>query len=161
MRMICYFSILILLTSCVSVSLKPKEVSKSKNYEFTIPQKKFIQTNNPDVDYFWIHQTNGNSITLRTSCNDPVDPKLETLEKLSLQGLEVHKKILLRKIKYNSREALESLSQCNLDGVDINIHLVILKKNNCNYVLSYLGISKNFNQDKEVFANFVNNFEVK
>ncbi len=151
---------LISLISCVSVQLQPKKISTSKNYEFANPSAGFSKKESKDVDHLWIHDSNGNSISVRSACNDPADPDLQSVRVASLDGLKIEKEVFQKNTEYNKREALHSLQEVKLDGILVNIELLNFTKNNCYYVLSYISVNKNYSVNKKDFDQFLNNFKV-
>ncbi len=149
------------LLSCVSVKIQPADkVDIAENVDYQNPPYDFLIKENNSYDRLWIHRINGNSISYKSSCNDPLDPSLLVLRSTTLQGIDVHQIVHSSKTTYNSREALQEHVRASIDGIPIEIELMIFKRNKCSYILSYWGKSKNFSQNRNNFKEFLESFRV-
>jgi len=153
--------VLIFLTlgGCVSVSLGPKQAESAKNVKMVAPSEPFTEFSSPDADHAWKDSARGTSISYKSSCNDSSDTSLESMQQSTIYGLESVKISKSTRIPYNGREALSSTIDGKLDGVATKIELLILKKNFCSYILSYVALDKSFDTDLKHFKTFVNTFE--
>lgn len=152
------FFLISLLSACVSIDIKQKELLKSNQIEIN-PPKNFSSKEIEGLDYYWMNE-NGNSISVKTACDDPADPLLSDIEKASLNNLEVLTAISRKNIMFNSRAALKSQSFIQLDGVAVFLELFIFKKNNCNYIISYVGTKQNYQKQLQDYENFLKNIRV-
>ena len=62
-------------------------------------------------------------------------------------------------LQYNGREARQTISTGEVDGVPVQLALLIFKKNGCNYTLSYGGIQKQFTTELRQFEKFKTEFK--
>lgn len=109
-------------------------------------------------DKTWIEKDSKNTISFMSECGG-ADPSLDILSN------EVHSVLTESESKppqkdiYNDREALFQESHGKIDGIPMKISSVVFKKNSCNYVITYSGQSKNFDQHKSVFSEFLRGFK--
>lgn len=148
------------LAGCVSVSLGPKKAESAKDVKMMPPPGvHFSEFVSPDADHAWKDSAHGTSISYKSTCNDSSDSSLEGMQQSTIYGLENIKILKSSRIPYNGREALNSVIEGKLDGVATKIELLILKKNSCNYILSYVALDKSFDVDNKYFKTFIESFE--
>ncbi|MNT62031.1 hypothetical protein D3C72_1997190 [compost metagenome] len=61
--------------------------------------------------------------------------------------------------QFNGREAQRTIATGDIDGVPVKLSLMIFKKNNCNYTLSYGGVAKEFVREDRYFDEFLKSFK--
>lgn len=160
MKIIVLFFLSIAFVSCVSVQIQPKKIKASSSYSFENPKSNFEKKESNDVDHLWIDSKSGNTISIRSACNDPADPDLASVRLASLDGLVIEKEMFNKNIEYNKREALHSLQEVRLDGISVNIEIINFTKDSCYYILSHIAVNKNFQSTKKDFETFVSKFKV-
>jgi hypothetical protein len=154
-----FFSFIALVgTSCVSVSLGPKPGEQSKGVQFASPPPPYEPLEQSRADGAWQNTKNGNSISFFSTCNDPAEPPLEFLSKELFSELGEMKMLRQRLITFNGREALEQEVEGKVDGVLTRIHAVLFKKNGCTYTLSFIGVPNAYENDRAVYAGFLQRF---
>lgn len=146
------------LPACVSVQLSSKEAVVASNISFVAPASPFEKLAVQDIDRAWKNSKNGNSISFRTACQDPVESDVKTIEQSIVNGLDAATLEKSETVPYNGREALHSIVQGKLDGVGTKIELMIFKKNDCTYTLTYVALPKNFPSDQPTFQKFLKEF---
>ncbi len=145
-------------TACVSVNVGPKKASKADGVKFQAPGSPFGSLNSEGADQAWLNKNNGNTIAYQSTCNDPNDPPLDAIQN---EILSVFNDVKIEKTsttQFNGREALSSEAEGVVDGVKTRTELLIFKKNDCTYTLSYVGVAKRFSEDQARFAQFVQSF---
>jgi hypothetical protein len=60
---------------------------------------------------------------------------------------------------YNDREAIQTTATGLTDGINIQMKVVTFKKNACNFILTYVGRTKSFQQEANVFEDFLKGFK--
>ena len=143
--------------ACVSVNIGPKGAEKSKGVDFSPPEKPF-ENMNSNADGAWQNRTNGNSISYLSTCNDPADPALETVTRELFSGITELRTIQSKETTFNGREALDSEVIGRVDGVLTRVRAVVFKKNTCLYTISYIGVPKAFEEDRQRFDAFLGSF---
>lgn len=149
------------LAGCVSVSIPKEEVIKSTRYQFTEPTEPFQKINSEYADHAWRNLKTGNTLVIFTDCGSSRDIDLSSLENESLLAISNPQVIQTNRFQFNDREALRSLVSGNIDGVSIQMEVLNFKKNTCNYTISYFGKNQTFDQDKELYNQFIKGFTAK
>lgn len=147
------------LTSCVSVNIGPSGTTKrASGVEFNEPAKPFSKKSVEDVDAAWKNESNGNSISYVSDCKDATDPSLDQITGGLLGGLSGVKRESDETVTVQGREGKRVLATGKVDGVPTHIDLLVFKRNQCIYILSYVGVSKAFAVDRGAFNKFVEGF---
>jgi len=162
-RMTSRFSTLVFasfcISACVSVSIGPGKPVAAKNVRYKEPPPPYAQFTSEEIDAGWKNATAGTSISYKSSCGESLDLPLESIQQSMLYGIDNVKILKSQKLPYNEREALNSIVEGKVDGVDTKMQLLILKKNRCTYMISYVALKKSFEKDQKNFQNFLNHFE--
>lgn len=161
LKQLVIFTSFIYLSSCISIGFKKEEVLRDTNVLFQQPNSPFQEFEAMHLDKAWRNSKNGNSISYLSECNKASDPSLKVIHKGIVKGLDNAKTESMEFKKYNHRKALFSDVTGEVDGVESKMKIVILKKNSCLYILTYVALAKTFNEDANTFDQFVERFEVK
>lgn len=145
--------------ACVSVKLPSATGTPAKNVEFHTPEKPYQEIKVLTGDKAWLSSKTGNTISFLSDCNGTIDPTLQQLERESLAVFDKLMILQTKTIDFNGREALITQAQGEVDGVPVKTELIVFKKNNCNYTLSYGGVLKNFDTEKKYFDSFSESFK--
>lgn len=153
---VCIMSLL--LGSCVSVNLPGRKSVPAKGVEFSAPGAPYRAIKSVNSDKAWLSERTGNTISFASDCGgaDPSLQQMETESLLALSNLEITSSETLM---FNGREARKSVSAGTVDGVPVKLSLLVFKKNNCNYVLSYGGVAAQFDAETSYFENFIARFK--
>lgn len=131
----------------------------AKDVEFKNPQAPFKEITISNSDKAWLSDKTGNTISYSSECGGNSELSLQQLETDSLSALSSLEIMKVEEFTYNSRAARQSLAQGQIDGVPVQIALLVFKKNGCNFTLSYGGTKKNFEAEKHFFDIFKDNFK--
>ncbi len=148
----------LLISACVSVNIGPKKATRSEKVSFREPQSPFQALSGTKADHAWQNKGNGNSISYFSTCNDPSDPPLDAVQREMFSDIENQTVLKNEARNFNGREALMSEIEGLVDGVKTRIDLMVFKKNDCIYSISYVGVAKSFAQDMSAFTQFLENF---
>ena len=148
------------LLSCVSVDLKPKAPTKSKIYRFAEPQAPFKKMDSDQADHAWQNSKNGNTIAVLSECSETRDPSLSGIESETINALTNPQTLKTENIQFSDRGALHTVVEGQVDGVNVKMEILTLKKNSCSYTLSYIGRSKTFEKDQPSFNQFLKGFVI-
>lgn len=154
---VCILSIF--LQSCVSVQLPGSKVASARNVDFQSPPHPFKEISAKSPDKSWISDQTGNTISYLSECNLNVELSLEQIEGESIATLNNLSLISYESADYNGRSSRFSTYRGTLDGVPVQISLVIFKKNGCNFILSYGGVKAKFNIEESYFKAFISSFK--
>jgi hypothetical protein len=158
MKIIFWLFMITLFHGCVSVNLPKSSGVKAEKVAYRAPASPFSEINSENADQAWISEKKGNTISYLSDCNNPVDPPLAQIEAETLAVLSDLKILNTERINFNSREALQTLAQGQVDGVVVRMKLVTFKKNSCSYTLVYGGLKRNFDSEMGHFDNFIKGF---
>lgn len=147
------------LISCVSVQLPSSSGRKAERVEFQAPSSPFQAFKAEGADQAWVSERTGNTISYLSDCFSKIDPHIDQLLAESLNTLSKLKILEQSSPSYNGREARRATAEGELDGVPIRVRLLVLKKNDCNYTLSYTALPKNFEQEEKAFELFLERFK--
>lgn len=151
----------LLFTACVSVNIgDSSQPQKSKVARFKKPEFPFVEFKPALVDHAWKNPKNGNSISYLSECNSVADPSLETIFEGLISSIGQAKTLKKENLTYNGREALRTNVSGQVDGVQSQLSLLVFKKNNCTYILSYIATQTFFGQNIADFEKFLSEFEV-
>lgn len=158
------FSYLVLIaatSSCVSVGLKQKAADKSKSYSFTQPSGNFEKIKSVQADLAFQDPTTGHTIAMISECSDSLDPSIESLESEITSSIQNAKAISQTEVMTNSRSGRHSLFSGTMDGVPVNIEILVFKKSSCAYTLTLMGREKGFENQRKYFENFKKGFKAE
>lgn len=149
----------LLLSACISVNIGPKGPEKSKNVVFTAPSAPYQPVKGVKADGAWQNPQNGNSISYLSTCNEQVEPTLESATDEMVSVLGETKQLSQKKLEFDGRDALDTEAEARVEGVSTKIRALVFKKNGCLYTLSLIGVAKNFAKGVEPFETFVKGFQ--
>lgn len=147
------------LSSCVTVNLGGGKTTTAQGVSYNQPQKPFEEIKLQDADHAWQNKTSGNTISYLSTCNDPADPGLKAARGDFLASLNGLKIISESESEFNGREALATVAEGSVDGVKTRLDLLLFKKNNCLYTLSYVALAKSYEADREAYNDFAQSFK--
>lgn len=84
-----------------------------------------------DADLAWGSTTSGHVVAVNATCHGHEDPPLDVLTSHLLFGFTDRQRLSSRRETIDGREALRSQYRAKLDGVAVELELVVLKKNGC------------------------------
>ncbi|MGZ6427251.1 MAG: hypothetical protein ACXWQ4_17815 [Bdellovibrio sp.] len=145
--------------SCVSVKLPSGKITPAKNVEYKAPPAPFKEIAVENSDKAWLSRETGNTISFLSECGGNIELSLKQIETDSLSALADLETLKEEEISYNGRAARQSLSKGTIDGVPVQLALLVFKKNGCNFTLIYGGKRKNFETEKRFFDTFKDSFE--
>lgn len=149
---------LLFATSCISVNLSGAKAKKAENIKVQAPNPPFEKAKSDTVDELWRNPTNGNTISYLSDCGDSSDPSLLAIEKGALAGLYPYTTVSSEDLWFDGRGARRSKVRGTVDGVPSMVDLLVYKRNNCIYILTYVGLEKHFSSDQAKFDQFMERF---
>lgn len=149
----------LLLSSCVSVKIGGAKGTPATGVSFQAPTNPFKEIKSESADQAWLSARTGNTISFLSECGNPADAGLSQIENESLAALSELKIIKTEDATFNERAARRTIAQGQVDGVSVQISLLIFKKNGCNYTLTYGGVTKQFSAEENIFQQFQSQFK--
>ena len=147
------------MSGCVSVELPSSKTTSAKDVQWSEPSSPFKEIKATNADKTWLSSRTGNTISFLSECGNTADPSLQTLEAESLSAVGKINTISSRIYDFNGRAARNSVSSGEVDGVPVQLELLVFKKNGCNYTLSYGGVMKQYDAEHKIFEDFKQNFK--
>jgi len=134
----------------------------SKDLEYLVgdlPQGWRVSSRKPaDVAFF--HRAKGATIYVDNSCTRYSDASLHTLANHLFFGFEDVEVLRQETYELDGREALSRVVLARLDGVLVKMGITVFKKNTCIFDLVLLSPKDGFDENYEVYEDFVDDFEV-
>jgi hypothetical protein len=149
----------LLLVTCVSVQMPGGKTQPAEGVSFQSPAAPFKEIQSPQIDKSWQSKATGNTISYFSNCGGTADPSLESLEKDALNALNDLEVVHSEGFNFNGRAARKSLGKGQIDGVPVQLSVLVFKKNSCNYTLTYGGLEKNFKTELKAFDQFTQTFK--
>jgi hypothetical protein len=101
----------------------------------------------------------GGSILVNATCQGIKDVPLDVLVNQALIGVDQKHELGRERFTLDGREALRARLAGTLDGVPLDLDLVVLKKDNCTYDLELVAGDQEFPSRDEEFWRFVQGFQ--
>ena len=93
----------------------------------------------PQNDLAWYTPDTGHALSVNASCDQREDASLEVLTRHLLAGFTERQEVSHDTVVLDEREALRSHYQAKLDGVPVELLLLVLKKDRCVYDFTYVA----------------------
>ncbi len=122
------------------------------------PEAEWRRVNFSNNDLAWLHTTTGHVISTNATCENYGDPSLDVLTTHLLFGFSEREPKEQKLEELDGREALHSKYDAKLDGVPIEIELVVLKKNGCVHDFSYVSPKGHADMAQPAFDHLVHGF---
>ncbi|WP_255207963.1 MULTISPECIES: hypothetical protein [unclassified Myxococcus] len=92
-----------------------------------------------DNDLAFAEVGTGRALSVNATCKGHDDPSLQVLTRHLLAGFTDRREVSEQRIPMDGREALRSRYLAKLDGVPVQLELVVLKKDNCVFDFTYVA----------------------
>ncbi len=146
---------------CVSVNLGSRKVDRATGVKYKAPDKPFYSESSPSADALWISQKTGNAISYMSECDENSNQDLKLIAQDSLGSILNMTVFEQKETLYNDRKAYEITAEGEIDGILMQIHVIVFRKNSCTYHLSYVGRKKIWNSEHEYYQNFLTSFRAR
>lgn len=109
-------------------------------------------------DLAWTAPRTGHALSTNATCQDHGDPSLEVLTNHLLIGFKDRELVERQARELDGREALDSHYRAKLDGVAVELRLLVLKKNGCVHDITYVAPAGRFPEQVEAFERLAQAF---
>lgn len=109
-------------------------------------------------DLAWAAARSSHLISINATCDNHGDPSLEVLTNHLVFGFTDRELKDRKPLTLDGRDALDSRYEAKLDGVPVELRLVVLKKNGCVHDLSYIAPQGDFEARAADFQALVDGF---
>jgi len=117
------------------------------------------QLNVSGNDVTYLSRDSGHSLAINATCEDTDDPPLDVLTRHLLMGFTARQTMSQVAQRMSGREALRTHVRAELDGVPVELELVVLKKDGCVYDFTYLSPPGQLAAREAVFEQVLANFQ--
>ena len=93
----------------------------------------------PQNDLAWYTPDTGHALSVNASCDQHEDAPLDVLTRHLLSGFTERQEVSHETVVLDEREGLRSHYQAKLDGVPVELLLLVLKKDRCVYDFTYVA----------------------
>ncbi|ATB29527.1 hypothetical protein MEBOL_002977 [Melittangium boletus DSM 14713] len=93
----------------------------------------------PGNDVAWFIEDTGHALSVNATCREHEDAPLDVLTHHLLEGFTERQAVFHRLEVVDEREALRSHYLAKLDGVPVELMLLVLKKDRCVFDFSYVS----------------------
>ncbi|MCA9681217.1 MAG: hypothetical protein KC457_03410 [Myxococcales bacterium] len=151
------------------------KTSKEATYRFGLPGPAWEPLGEKGTQVAWHHSTDPAVIQIYSECGDHGDSDLEDFtdhQRIDYSEwkiveeptgeLDAEGRPRMRSKQYYTtiadREALRTTVRANLDGAEVMIEYVILKKNGCLFDLTYIAVPRAFDGHQQEFQRVIDGF---
>jgi hypothetical protein len=112
-------------------------------------------------DLAFLSQDSAHSVAVNSTCEGHGDAPLPVLMQHLLIGFSQREKLTEALARMDGRESLRSRYRAMLDGVPVELDLVVLKKDGCVYDFMYLSAAGRFDEKRAVFERLLADFRTE
>ena len=113
-----------------------------------------------DNDVAFFSRVSSHSMAINATCQGFDDAQLEVLTQHLLIGFTSREKVEQRRQMLDGRESIWSHYRAKLDGVEREMLLVTVKKDNCVFDFSYLAAAGQYEPTHTEFISMVEGFHL-
>jgi hypothetical protein len=147
------------LPSCISVKVPLGAAEKVENIKFTTPEKPFVELSSETADYSWISEKTGNTLSVLSECQESrLKPKDIATD--SLTAIDDSKILTGESLTISKYPAYELTATGRVDQHSVKITILSIRTKDCFVTLTYGGLEKGFEDEKQVFTHLRNSLVV-
>lgn len=129
------------------------------SYQVAVPSADaWRQVGFAENDLAWAAKGGAQVLSINATCGDHGDPSLEVLTNHLVMGFTERELKERKSLQVDGRDALDSHYQARLDGVPIELRLLVLKKNGCVHDITYVAPVGHYQARVEAFEALVAGF---
>ncbi|WP_434384713.1 hypothetical protein [Melittangium boletus] len=115
----------------------------------------------PENDLAWFLQDTGHALSVNATCREKTDAPLDVLTHHLLEGFTERQEVTRQLEVVDEREALRSHYLAKLDGVPVELMLVVLKKDRCLFDFTYVAPLDRLDSHREALDALVLGFHAE
>jgi len=112
-------------------------------------------------DVAYISNDSPHSLAVNATCASDGDASLEVLTGHLLMGFTDRELVDEKRVSMDGRDSLRSRYKAKLDGVPVEMMLVVLKKDGCVYDFTYLSPPGRFDEKRPSFERVLSEFHAE
>ena len=109
-------------------------------------------------DLAWVHVGTAHVLAMNATCDEHGDPSLQVLTAHLTFGFTDKELKTRAEKRIDGREALVSQYAAKLDGVEVELELVVLKKNGCVHDFMYVAPAGHLEDQRSAFDHLLAEF---
>ncbi len=157
------FFFIFFLSSCVSFNVDSLKDQTARGVIFQAPPKPYRKIVKKGMDFAWENSENGHTISFFSNCSSSTQfTSIEQFQKELLEELKTFRILSQNEIRHQNQKARRlHLEQKSFEKKKMNIKLLLFKKEDCFYTLSFLTSSssqKDTLDHQQEFENFIEEF---
>ena len=155
-------SFIIAITVLCSASGCRKQQVRLERYKIDKPTGEWRAVKSGSADYAWYNAQIGATIYVDSNCEQRFEdrPLRDSLNSMTV-GIRSKEEPIVRKLFLDGREALMLQTKGKLDGVEVQMSVVALAKNQCLFDFVYITRPENFVKGFGDFHQMLHTFESK
>ncbi len=130
-------------------------------YQVSEPGTGWEEVRLEDNDLAWTSAATGHTLALNSTCEGHDDPPLDVLTRHLLFGFTDDVTVASGKLVMDGRDALRTRFTAKLDGVPVELDLVVLKKDDCVYDFSLVAPVGRGDEKRADFQKVLEGFKVE
>lgn len=112
-------------------------------------------------DVAYVSKDSPHSLAVNSTCQSHGDPSLEVLTDHLMMGFTDKERVHQERRMLDGRESLRSRYKARLDGVPVEMELVVLKKDSCVYDFTYLSPPGRLEEKRDSFERVLKEFHTE
>lgn len=112
-------------------------------------------------DVAYVSNDSPHSLAVNSTCTPTGDASLQVLTQHLLMGFTDREMVSEERRAMDGRDALRSRYKARLDGVPVEMMLVVLKKDGCVYDFTYLSPPGRFDEKRDSFERVLSEFHAE
>jgi hypothetical protein len=133
----------------------------NNRYALGAPPSGFRRLDLKGNDLAFLSDASGHSLAINSTCENYEDANLEVLTNHVLMGFGDKTRISQEVVRFDGRDSLQSHVRATLDGVPVELFLIVVKKNGCIYDFTYLSPVGQFAAHYATFRALVDPFHAE
>ncbi len=134
-------------------------VKEGVRYELGAPPDTWRKVELAENDLAFVAPTSAHSLAVNSTCHDFGDASLEVLTSHLLIGFTDRVKVSEEPGTLDGRASLSSRYLARLDGVEVELALVVMKKDGCAYDFTYVAPHGRFDEQATTFQALLARFK--
>ena len=161
MRLVPVLAVAALLGGCHGGLRDGVFAKEGVRYEIGQPYGQWRQVGLAGNDLAFVANDSGHSIAVNSTCRDFGDPPLEVLINHLLIGFTDRVQVSQTPGVLDGRSCLTAHYTAKLDGVPVELLLVVMKKDTCVYDFTYVSPSGRFDEKRAAFDQLLSHFKTE
>jgi hypothetical protein len=148
------------LLGCVSVNFPESKILKSTEYSVVDPQYPFEKISSPGFDRSWRNKQLGTALGVLSECGVATENSLKDIQRDSFAAMRETEVVSSEEISKNETVGLRVTGKGYLNDKQVKISLALFRKEECNFIISFIGSPAGHDADLTSFNSFLEGFHL-